>query len=102
MTFSDLMKRVKDEGGAEVRALPNATLAAALETAFGVIIAEVRDGGEGDTRIPRLGVFRSKSVIAKEGPSAGKPVMRTLFVQPKPAGEKADDTLSDLQEPSVE
>ncbi|MBQ0929143.1 hypothetical protein KAK07_07055 [Ideonella sp. 4Y16] len=102
MTFSDFMKRVKDEGGPDVRALPNATLAAALETAFGVITAEIRDAGEGDTRIPRLGVFRSKSVTAKEGPSAGKPVMRTVFVQLKPAGDKADDGAADLQDSSVE
>lgn len=101
-SFSDLMKRIKDEGSPDIRALPNATLASAIEAAFGIITAEIRDGGEGDTRIPRLGVFRSKSVTAKEGPSAGKPVMRTVFVPLKPAGDKADDGAGDLQDSSVE
>ena len=103
-TFSDLMKRIKDEGSPEIRALPNATLAAVVEAAFGIVSSSVRDAGEGDTRIPRLGVFRSKLVTAKDGPSAGKAVMRTVFVQLKGAADKADEDLIDPQDtgPSTE
>lgn len=97
-TFSDLMKRIKDEGNPEIRALPNATLAAVVEAAFGIVATTIRETGEGDTRIPRLGVFRSKLVTAKEGPSAGKAVMRTVFVQLKPAADKADEDMGDLQD----
>jgi hypothetical protein len=97
-TFSDLLKQIKEDGGPEVRALPNATLAIVVEAAFGIVASTVRDAGEGDTRIPRLGVFRSKMVTAKEGPSAGKAVMRTVFVQLKPAADKSDDDAAELQE----
>lgn len=97
-TFADLMKRIKDEGGPEIRALPNATLASVVEAAFGIVTSTVRDAGEGDTRIPRLGLFRSKTVTAKEGPSAGKPMLRTVFVLPKPAADKADDDEAELQD----
>jgi hypothetical protein len=102
--FSDLMKRIKDEGSPEIRALPNATLAAVVESAFGIVSTSIRDAGEGDTRIPRLGVFRSKLVTAKDGPSAGKAVMRTVFVQLKPAADKADEDMTELQDsgPSTE
>lgn len=103
-TFSELMKRIKDEGSPEIRALPNATLAAVVEATFGIVSSSIRDTGEGDTRIPRLGVFRSKLVTAKDGPLAGKAVMRTVFVQLKPATDKTDDDTGELQDtgPSTE
>lgn len=96
--FSDLLKRIKDEGSPDIRALPNATLAAVVESAFGIVSASIRDAGEGDVRIPRLGVFRSRRVTAKDGPSSGKPVMRTVFMQLKAASDKADEDTSGVQD----
>ena len=82
--FAELVKRIKEEGGQEVSALPHSTVVAVVDAAFAVVNAEVREAGEADTRIPRLGLFKSKTVVAKEGPQAGKPLLRTVFVAPKP------------------
>ena len=85
--FAELVKRIKEEGGPEVSALPHSTVVAVLDAAFAVITTEVREAGEADTRIPRLGVFKSKMVTAKEGPQAGKSHLRTVYVPPKAAAE---------------
>ena len=91
INFADLTKRIKEVAGPEARALPHSTLVAVIDATFAVVTSMVRETGEGDTKIPRLGQFKSKSVIAKAGPKAGTSVLQTHYHLPKAASENQSE-----------